>query len=210
MTAQFRNARNHAAKLAGSTDEWSGLYRSNQDFKRHDERRRAQENRAFSDIFYEYKIGLLGVRCGFSRGGWRSKSSASMKAHWRKSRPSCRTAATSHCYPAACSDWCAPSSDAKPTYRGLLVAHVVASQTLLAVATTGRMNQTQKFIIDTCHQPRYGLIGSCENYGVLENMVEVYVPPPTAVQDRDRSATVSGGPKLLARKTLRDIHWQAS
>jgi hypothetical protein len=81
----------------------------------------------------------------------------------------------------------------------MLVAHVVAPQTLLAVATTRRMNQTQKkIIIDACHQPRYGLIGSCENNAVLEDVVEVYVPPPTAVQDRDRSATVSGGPKLLA------------
>lgn len=44
-------------------------------------------------------------------------------------------------------------------------------QTLLAIATTGRMNQTQKFIIDARHQPRYGLIGSCENNAVLENMV---------------------------------------
>jgi hypothetical protein len=60
------------------------------------------------------------------------------------------------------------------------------------------MNETQKFIIDACHQPRYGLIGSCKNNAVLEDMVEVYVPPPAAVQDRDRSATVSGGPKLLA------------
>jgi hypothetical protein len=69
----------------------------------------------------------------------------------------------------------------------------------------GPTNPIEKFIIDTCHQPRYGLIGSCENNAVLENMVEGYVPLPTAVQDRNWSPTVTGGPKLLVWKTLRHI-----
>jgi hypothetical protein len=95
-------------------------------------------------------------------------------------------------------------------YGAPLVAAVVASQTWLAIATEGRMSPSQKFIIDACHQPRYGMIGSCENNAVLENMVEVYVPSPTAVQDCNCSTTVSGAPKLLVWHTFRDIHSQAS
>jgi hypothetical protein len=65
-------------------------------------------------------------------------------------------------------------------------------------------------LIDTRREPLNGLLGGREHDVVLENVVEVDVPPIATIEDRDGPPAVNLRPELLLRRMLDGMRRAAS